>query len=178
VSVGEPRRESGNVDTWRIKVVTRPEQPNFPSQKINIDICSIVSRDPRPAMIRNHYRTDFGTSGMMFNAESREEIYADKVIAIGLRPNRVKYRDIWDLVWLTNQGIGLDRTLLDLKLMDRKTGPGDFGTLVRGRIQGLESAYEDYLFEMRRFLPKPLVSEIEGNAGHWPFALSVLRDGL
>ena len=178
VSVGEPQRDSGNVDTWRIKVVTRPEQPNFPSQKINIDICSIVSRDRRPAMIRNHYRTDFGTSGMMFNAESREEIYVDKILAIGLRPNRVKYRDIWDLVWLNNQGIGLDRALLDLKLADRKADPRDFGTLVKGRIQGLESAYEDYLFEMRRFLPKPLVAEIEGKAGHWSFVLSILRDSV
>ena len=176
VSVGEPRRESGNVDTWKIKVVTRPEQPHFPSQKINIDICAIESHDRRSTMIRNHYRTDFGTSGMVLKAESREEIFADKILAIGLRPNRVKYRDIWDIIWLANQGIGMDQALLTLKLADRKAVPREFGILARGRIEGLRIAYEEYLFEMRRFLPRQLVSEVEGQEGYWPFVLSILRD--
>ncbi|MEI6389380.1 MAG: nucleotidyl transferase AbiEii/AbiGii toxin family protein [Spirochaetota bacterium] len=176
VSVGEPRRESGTVDTWKIKVVTRPEHQHFPSQKINIDICAIESHDRKPTMIRNHYGTGFGTSGMVLKAESRKEIFADKILAIGLRPNRVKYRDIWDIIWLANQGIGLDQTLFDLKLADRKAVPREFGILLRGRIEGLEIAYEEYLFEMRRFLPRQLVSEVEGQEGYWSFVLSILRD--
>jgi predicted nucleotidyltransferase component of viral defense system len=176
VSVVGPQRESGDVDTWKIKVVTRPEQPHLPSQKINIDICAIESHDRKPAMIRNHYRTDFGTSGMLLNAESREEIFADKIIALGLRPKRVKYRDLWDIVWLVQQGIRADPALVARKLADRKVSSSDFGALVRGRKEILQTAYEEYLFEMRRFLPKPLVSEMTSQGGYWAFLLSILQD--
>ena len=41
-----------------------------------------------------------GTGGLIIQAESKEEIFADKLIAFALRPNRIKYRDLWDIVWL------------------------------------------------------------------------------
>jgi predicted nucleotidyltransferase component of viral defense system len=176
VSVSEPQREEGNVDTWKIKVVTRPAQPHLPSQRINIDICAIESRDPKPVMIRNHYRTDFGTSGMVLMAESREEILHDKFLALGLRPNRVKYRDVWDIVWLSNQGISLDRHFMETKLADRLAAQKDFYEQLVDRVNRLGNAYDDFMFEMRRFLPSLLVSDIEKQKGYWPFVLSLLQD--
>lgn len=37
VDVGEPVREEGNVDTWKLRVVTRPGRKHLPAQRINID---------------------------------------------------------------------------------------------------------------------------------------------
>ncbi len=43
ITVDEPRRETGNVNTWKLKITTRPEQKHLPVQRINIDICAIPS---------------------------------------------------------------------------------------------------------------------------------------
>ena len=93
VDVSAPVRETGNVDTWKLKVVTRPEQKNLPAQRIHIDICAIPSYDRNPMVLRNHYGVEMGTSGLIVQAQSREEILADKIVAFALRPNRLKNRD-------------------------------------------------------------------------------------
>ena len=56
-------------------------------------------------MLLNHYGVDMGTSGLIIQAQSREEIYTDKIIAFAFRPNRIKYRDLWDILWLHGQGL-------------------------------------------------------------------------
>ena len=76
VEVSEPVREEGDVDTWKIKIVTRPDSPHLPLQRINIDICSLSSFDAQPAMLINHYGVDLGSTGLLLMAESREEILA------------------------------------------------------------------------------------------------------
>ncbi|MEB0151119.1 nucleotidyl transferase AbiEii/AbiGii toxin family protein, partial [Pseudomonas sp. CCC2.2] len=35
VEVGDPVREEGNVDTWKLKVQTRPGRKDLPAQRIN-----------------------------------------------------------------------------------------------------------------------------------------------
>ncbi len=37
IEVSEPLKENSNVDTWKIKVQTRPQQKNIPNQRINIE---------------------------------------------------------------------------------------------------------------------------------------------
>lgn len=37
VSVSEPEREKGLIDTWKIRVLTHPEPRDLPAQRINID---------------------------------------------------------------------------------------------------------------------------------------------
>jgi len=48
VEVSEPIRETGNVDTWKLKVITYPDQAHMPTQRIHIDICAIPSYDHQP----------------------------------------------------------------------------------------------------------------------------------
>lgn len=55
-------------------------------------------------MLLNPYQVDMGTSGLIIQTQSREEIYADKLLAFTFRPNRIKYRDLWDISWLHHQG--------------------------------------------------------------------------
>ena len=39
VDVSEPQKETSNVDTWKLRIQTRPERKDLPAQRINIDIC-------------------------------------------------------------------------------------------------------------------------------------------
>jgi len=84
----------------------------MPLQRINIDICAVPSYDARPVLLRNHYNIDMGTSGLIIQAQSRQEILADKFAALALRPNRIKNRDLWDISWLKQHNINVPVDLL------------------------------------------------------------------
>ena len=94
VSVSEPVKTSGKVSTWKLTIETRPSQKHLAAQRIHLDICAIPSHDARPMMLRNLYGIDLGTAGLILQAQSREEILADKIIALAFRENRLKNRDL------------------------------------------------------------------------------------
>ncbi len=56
VKVSEPVKDNGNVDTWKVKVETRPQHNHFPAQRINIDICALPSYEKRPMLLLNSYK--------------------------------------------------------------------------------------------------------------------------
>lgn len=58
-------------------------------------------------MLRNHHGVDMGTSGLMLQAESGEEILANKLVALALCPNRITNRYLWDITWLRQQAVEL-----------------------------------------------------------------------
>lgn len=178
VEVSEPKRETGNVDTWKVKVVTRPEEKGMPMQRINIAICAIPSYDRRPMMLRNHYGVDMGTSGLILQVESREEILADKLMTLALRPGRIKSRDLWDIVWLKQQGINVANELLAKKIADYHHTVESFVPLLASRsatLTGdatLRSVFEQ---EMRRFLPTNIVRGTVENRSFWPYLVNLVR---
>ena len=172
VTVEEPKRDTGNVDTWKLKVITRPEQKALSSQKINIDICTVPSYDQRPMMLRNHYGVEMGTSGLIIQAQSREEIMADKLVALALRANRLKNRDLWDIVWLKQQGIDLPLDLIPKKILDRHRSTAEFLALLNERKDQLQRdpvLKQDFIREMRRFLPVRIVVETIENETFWDY---------
>jgi len=176
VEVGEPTRETGNVDTWRLKVHTRPGQRNHPAQRINVDICAIPSYQPCPMMLRNRYGVDMGTSGLIVQAQSREEILADKLIAFALRPNRLKNRDLWDMVWLHQQGVVLPLELVPRKLRDHQCDVERFIGVLAARHTSLSepNTRADFRQEMRRFLPAALVAKTVDRPDFWIYLTSVM----
>ncbi len=179
VTVGEPQKESGNVDTWKIRVTTHPEGKMLPAQRINIDICALPSYDRRPMMLRNIYGVEMGTSGLILQAESREEILADKMIALAMRANRLKNRDLWDIAWLKQQGVILPTPLISKKLGDRHVGVGEFLQLLDERLKFLEqdpTARIDFTKEIERFLPANVVVETVKNTSFWPFLCGLIQD--
>ena len=179
VEVSAPCREEGNVDTWKLRVVTRPERNHLPSQRINIDICALPSHDRRPMMLRNHYAVDMGTSGLILQVESREEIFADKLVAFALRPNRIKNRDLWDIVWLNQQGIALPAELVLRKVVDRRQDLDGFLRQLQQRqtlLQSDSACRKDFLQEMRRFLPPALVAETLEQPAFWSFLVTLVAD--
>ena len=77
VEVSEPVKETGNVDTWKLKVTTHSWRKSLPAQRIHIDISAVPSYDRKPMTLRNFYDVEMGTSGLIVQAQSREEIFAD-----------------------------------------------------------------------------------------------------
>lgn len=179
VAVSDPEREEGNVSTWKVRIQTRSGTRHLPAQRIHIDICAIPSHQPRPALLRNFYGVDMGTEGLILQAQTREEILADKWVALAFRPNRIKYRDLWDMLWLDRQGIRLDIPLVLRKLDDRLRSRQEFLSLLLSRLDDLENNPEyrqDFRKEMERFLPATDVREMLGQPEFWKLLLFNLRD--
>ncbi|HNZ03319.1 MAG TPA: nucleotidyl transferase AbiEii/AbiGii toxin family protein [Myxococcota bacterium] len=177
VSVGDPVRDSGNTDTWRIRIQTRPDRPDIPAQRINIDICAIPAREPTPQMLINPYGVDMGTSGLIIRAESRQEIFVDKLVAFAVRRGRVKQRDIWDIGWLHRCGVSPRMDLLRLKLSDHGWNDAAFLSAYEERLSdlGVGRAIRDFQSEMRRFLAGGDVAALE-EPGYWIWLTGLLSD--
>ena len=178
VTVGEPTRESFGVDTWKLSVITQPERKDLPAQRIHIDVCAIPSHDRRPMMLRNVYGVDLGTSGLILQAQSREEILADKIIALAFRPNRIKNRDLWDIAWLKQQGIELPLTLVPAKVSDHRHTVAEFRSQLKGRLSALKAATavrRDFVKEMQRFLPAATVRETVEQESYWEYLTELVR---
>ncbi|MGY4534302.1 putative nucleotidyltransferase component of viral defense system [Pseudomonas sp. TE3786] len=179
VVVSEPSRERGNVDTWKLIIQTRPQSPNLPAQRINIDVCAIPSYRPQPALLLNPYGVDMGTGGLILQAQSREEIYLDKVLAFALRPNRIKNRDLWDLLWLRQQGLTPPWELLQRKLADHRCAPADFLVVFAqraGLLSSDPSIAADFRHEMSRFLPTRLVASTVNEPAFWSLLTRHLQE--
>lgn len=175
VSVTEPERETGNTDTWKIKIITRPQRANIPSQKITIDICHLPSHERSVSMLKNLYGVAAGTDGILLYAESLQEILCDKLIAFARRPNRVKNRDLWDIHWLSQRGVQANGNLLRQKLADRRISESDFLLQCRQRLSAIQGRQADFLFEMKRFLlPSAFTLQFTSEMW-WQYLLNLLE---
>lgn len=179
VSLSEPVKTGGNVSTWKLVIETRPGRKHLPAQRINLDICAIPSHDPRPMMLRNLYGVDLGTSGLILQAQSREEILADKVVALALRENRIKNRDLWDIAWLIQQGVELPLQLIPLKIRDHKREKADFIAALEARLAGLRGQpvmRAEFMKEMQRFLPAATVRDTIEKEPYWSYLTQVVTE--
>jgi len=179
VRISEPVKTGGNVFTWKLTIETRPEQRHLPAQRIHLDICAIPSHAPRPMMLRNLYGIDLGTSGLILQAQGREEILADKMVAFVFRENRIKNRDLWDIAWLVQQGVSLPVELIPVKIRDHQREEDEFVSLLRCRSDALKAdprLREDFLKEMRRFLPAATVRDTLENRSWWMYLTQVVEE--
>lgn len=180
VVVTDPIKDKKNVDTWKVKIETRPESKNLPAQRIHIDICALPSYEKRPMMLLNPYGIDMGTSGLIIQAQSREEIYADKLIAFAFRPNRIQYRDLWDISWLHGLGLKPKMELIPKKLNDRHYTTDDFLNSFHARKKLLTekkpTMLAEFTHEMHRFLSGEQKNVIANQENLWDFITYLLED--
>lgn len=179
VVVSEPIKDIKNVDTWKVKIETRPQQKHMAAQRINIDICALPSYEKKPMMLLNPYGVEMGTSGLIIQVQSREEIYVDKLLAFALRPNRIKHRDLWDIVWLHQQGVKPSFGLIHHKLQDRMLTETYFIKLYKQRAQLLSSDHEielEFKNEMRRFLSAQQINETIEQSQLWTFIIDLIAE--
>lgn len=179
VHVSEPKKNSDFVDTWKIRIETRGASKHLPAQRINIDICALKSYDIRPQLLLNPYGVDLGTSGLVINAQSLEEIYADKLIAFALRPNRIKYRDIWDISWCHSKNINPKIDLIPFKIKDRKTDLSLFLEEYKHRTEAMQNhktLRQEFNLEMRRFLTSEYTSDETHLDDLWVFTSYLMKN--
>lgn len=177
INVTDPVREEGNVDTWKLKVQTRPGRQDIPAQRINIDVCAIPSYQPRPMALLNPYGVEMGTSGLILQAQSREEIFADKLVAFALRPNRLKNRDLWDIAWLHQQQIKPALDLIKNKLNDHHAETSAYLNALAERTASLHEDLEiakEFRKEMARFLPNETVKETVNSEKFWEYLSNLM----
>lgn len=178
INVTDPVREEGNVSTWKLKVQTRPGRKDIPAQRINIDVCAIPSYQPRPMALLNPYGVEMGTSGLILQAQSREEIFADKLVAFALRPNRLKNRDLWDIAWLHQQQIKPALDLIKNKLNDHHAQTDVYLNAFAERSASLNKNLEiakEFRKEMARFLPNETVKETVNSEKFWEYLSNLLE---
>lgn len=172
VDVSEPSKESGNVDTWKLKIQTRANARHLPAQRINIDVCAIPTYRRVPKTLLNPYGVEMGTQSLILNAEALEEIYADKILAFALRRGRIKNRDLWDLLWLKQQNVVPALELLPNKLADHRVSAQEFLAKAGERAASLSSdpqVKQDFRNEMQRFLAPQIVAETVRNDRFWDY---------
>ena len=178
VNVTDPVREEGNFDTWKLRVQTRPGRKDLPAQRINIDVCAIPSYQPRPMALLNPYGVEMGTSGLIINAQSREEIFADKLVAFALRPNRLKNRDLWDIAWLHQQRIKPALEVIISKLNDHHAEPDPYLKAFSERALSLKNdpkIAKEFRKEMARFLPNETVKETVSSDKFWEYLSNLME---
>jgi hypothetical protein len=179
VLVSEPIKDKQNVDTWKVAIETRVGSKHLPAQRINLDICALPPYEKRPMLLLNPYGVDMGTSGLIMQAQSREEIYADKLIVFAFRPNRIKYRDLWDILWLHSQGLRPKLELIPNKLKDRHHTMEQFLNSFGERLQSLKEKPElaiEFKQEMARFLPAEQAKKVLEQEGLWGSIIYLIED--
>jgi len=179
VQVSTPIKEEGNTSTWKLRMQTRPASKHLPAQRIHIDICALPSHRPRPSLLRNAYGVNMGTEGLILQIQSREEILADKWVALALRPNRIMYRDLWDILWLNRHDVRLETALVFQKLDDRKINRPEFYKPLLSRVDELtNNPQHQRMFqqETERFLFAADQREMLGDSGFWNLLVLQLKE--
>lgn len=179
VHVSKPIKESINTDTWKLKIETRPKQKHLPAQSIHIDVCRVPSYEKRPMLLLNPYGVDMGTTGLIIQAQSREEIFSDKLLAFALRPNRIKHRDLWDILWLHQQTVKPNLSLIANKLKDRSIDYQSFLKKFNDRQKLLTEDKKlpaEFNKEMRRFLPADKINKTLEQDNLWAFITYLIGD--
>lgn len=179
VVVSEPIKETKNVATWKMKIETRPKEKNMPAQRININICQVPSYEKQPMLLLNPYGIDMGTNGLVIQAQTREEIYTDKLLAFALRPNRLKFRDLWDIVWLHQRQIKPNFNLIPKKIQDRDMSINYFFACFNQRRRLLSEDSKlaaGFKNEMQRFLPRQQLDQAVEDNQLWSFIIYLITN--
>lgn len=161
VEVKEPRSQKNEQDTrhikiekWQISINTTPEQKEMPKQRIKLEIANIPAYTKQALPLQRNY--DFlpdGYEDTLVYTETLDEIMADKLIAFPATTRYIRYRDIWDLAWLKQQGAQVNTELVLKKQQDYKLT--EFNQLLHRCIEHLDTFIDGEPFknEMRRFIP-------------------------
>lgn len=146
------RPSGGGVVTWRLPFEIQPRRRDARRQMVKLDIDNAPTHTDAPGAIAQNYGVT-RTSGMLVRVQSREEILAGKLVAFSgsvANRDRPRYRDVWDMNWLTRTGTAVRADLLRAKMDDRRLDRSwlETAAMKAGDIVGSS----DFASEMRRFL--------------------------
>lgn len=166
------------VEKWWISIQTSPENPAMPRQKIKLEIANIPAYTRELVPLKANYDVLGGMPMVMVNAESLDEIMADKVLAfptslldneggqVGIDSARIRHRDIWDLAWMATRGARLAPELVLAKINDY--GVLDYPGLLARAIEQIPQIVKSQAFkaQMMRFIDASTIARTLNLAGY------------
>jgi predicted nucleotidyltransferase component of viral defense system len=179
VNARKPQSSNFGTSTWKVTLEKFPDRKDLPSQKMHIDICALPSFDIEHRPIIDHYHINSPMAGLPIPVQSMAEILADKMVAFAYRERRIKPRDVWDIVWLKQQGVEQRYDLIIKKLEARGKKDKDFIEKINQHLSLLqkdESTKSDFYNEMSRFLPKEVAKRTLENNNFWPYLVLTIGD--
>lgn len=144
--------------TLSVALPERAKDVRRPRTKIDLGVRRQLDASPTIVL----FKMAGGVAGMGDLADpqtmlvsSKEELLADKHMALVGRGRRIKQRDLFDIMWLHHQGVGFNADLLAAKLAEARIDGHAFTGTLRQRAEDGKSAIlsGDYRAEMSRFLP-------------------------
>jgi predicted nucleotidyltransferase component of viral defense system len=176
VWVNKPNEEKqGDTSSWKISIEKEANRPDLPRQKMHIDVCAIPSFDIEKRALINHYNIVVPTEGLLIPVQSLQETLADKFIALAYRARRIKPRDVWDIVWIKQRGVGVSQELINKKLEARKITKADFTAALGFQVDKLlqdDEVRKDFNMEMSRFVPNQIKQRTLDNPDYWAYVQS------
>lgn len=158
-----PDYENVRVDKWQVSVETSPERRDLPRQRIKLEIANIPAYTRELVPLRQNYDFLLGYGQLLVNAETIDEILADKLVAFPASVKNIRYRDIWDIAWLVQQGAKLDPALVESKVVDYHID--GYSRLLDEAIARLPELIDGRPFveQMTRFIDADTISRTLGN---------------
>lgn len=170
--------KQGDTSSWKISIEKEANRPDLPRQKMHVDVCAIPSFDIQKRPLINHYNMVVPTEGLLIPVQSLEEILADKFIALAYRGRRIKPRDLWDIAWINQRGVGVSNELIDKKLEARNKTREDFTRALTLQIDKLlrdDEVRKDFHSEMSRFVPAKIRQRTLDNPEYWTYLRSEIK---
>lgn len=161
IEVKEPRElveilqyKDIKVDKWQIKIITESQRRDLPKQKIKLEVANVPAYSKTPQALKKNYNfLPDGYSDIIIMTESLDEIMADKLVAMVGCQRYVRYRDIWDLRWLKQQGAAINASYVLAKIKDYKEKDYlDKLNIFIDRL-GVIVRSKGFINEMSRFIP-------------------------
>jgi len=165
VSVKEPkslRKESEyaerNVDMWQIAIATSPERPDLPKQRVKLEVANIPAYTAiLQPLIRTYDFLPDGYEDLLIMTEDKSEIMADKLVSLPATQKYVRHRDIWDLMYLSQEKAVVRPDLVANKIRDYQIeGYEAKLDVMIGRLPDIIKG-KPFQDEMNRFLPADVI---------------------
>lgn len=185
--VGEGGIPHVRMEKWWVS--TTPENRAMPRQRTKLKIANIPARTRELVPLRSNYAVLVGMPTVLVNAESLDEVMADKVLAFptSLVDNRgqpvapdsvkIRHRDIWDLAWMSTRGAKPNAQLVIAKIGDYAVvGYPALLDLAIKRIPQIVKSKE-FKAQMTRFIDSSTVAKTLANDAYADY-LAVAVAGL
>ena len=157
ISVSTPTGSGSTLARVSAEVPGRDRSQRRPRMKI--DLGQGIQIDARPEIITLRMAGglvpglgDVGDA-FAFRTSSKEEIFADKHLALVGRRRRIKHRDMFDILWLRHRGVDFRPDIVAAKVVAEDKA--EFAAILRQRAKAGRDAISNgsYHAEMEHFLP-------------------------